>query len=40
MLDDPDIKDQFAIPYPLGTPLKIPAVNEDPGAYPATKPCS
>jgi hypothetical protein len=31
MLDDPDIKDQFAIPYPLGTPLKIPAVNEDPG---------
>ena len=31
---------QFAIPYPLGTPLKIPAVNEDPGAYPATKPCS
>src|ERR1700719_345361 len=31
LLDDPDIKDQFAIPYPLGTPLKIPAVNEDPG---------
>jgi len=31
MLDDADIKDQFAIPYPLGTALKIPAVNEDPG---------
>jgi D-alanyl-D-alanine carboxypeptidase-like protein len=31
MLDDPDIKDQFAIPYPLGTALKIPAVNADPG---------
>ena len=34
MLDDPDIKDQFAIPYPLGTALKIPAVNEDPGRIP------
>ena len=32
--DDPDIKDQFAIPYPLGTALKIPAVNEDPGRIP------
>ena len=31
LLFDPDIQDQFAIPYPLGTPLKIPAVNEDPG---------
>jgi hypothetical protein len=31
MLDNPDIKDQFAIPYPLGTVLKTPAVNEDPG---------
>jgi hypothetical protein len=31
MLDDPDIEDQFAFPYPLGTALKIPAVNEDPG---------
>ena len=31
LLDDPDIKDQFAIPYPLGPELKVPAVNEDPG---------
>jgi hypothetical protein len=31
LLSQPDIKDQFAIPYPLGSPLKIPAVNEDPG---------
>jgi hypothetical protein len=31
LLVDPDIKDQFAIPYPLGTPLKISA---------ATKSCS
>jgi hypothetical protein len=31
LLDDPDIKDQFQIPYRLGTALKIPAVNEDPG---------
>jgi len=32
LLDDPDIKDQFAIPYPLGTAsLKPPAANEDPG---------
>jgi hypothetical protein len=31
LLNRPDIKDQFAIPYPLGSPLKIPAVNEDPG---------
>jgi hypothetical protein len=31
MLDDPDILDQFAIPYPLGTELRTPALNEDPG---------
>jgi D-alanyl-D-alanine carboxypeptidase len=31
LLNHPDIKDQFAIPYPLGGPLKVPAVNEDPG---------
>jgi hypothetical protein len=32
LLDDPDIKDQFAIPYPLGiAAVKLPAVNEDPG---------
>ena len=31
MLDTPDIKDQFVIPYPLGAPTKTPAVNEDPG---------
>jgi hypothetical protein len=31
LLDDPDIKDQFAIPYRLGTALKAPSVNEDPG---------
>ena len=31
LLDNPDIKDQFAIPYPLGADLKVPAVNEDPG---------
>ena len=32
MLDDPDIKDQFAIPYPLGIAgVMPPAVNEDPG---------
>ena len=30
-LDFPDIKDQFAIPYPLGRELKVPALNEDPG---------
>lgn len=30
MLDEPDIDDQFAIPYPLGAP-KTPALNEDPG---------
>jgi hypothetical protein len=31
LLDFPDIKDQFAIPYPLGAELKVPALNEDPG---------
>src|SRR5882757_1762034 len=27
----PFIKDQLAIPYPLGGDLKVPALNEDPG---------
>ncbi|MBI4273370.1 MAG: M15 family metallopeptidase [Rhizobiales bacterium] len=31
LLNSPDIKDQFSIPYPLGTELKIPGENEDPG---------
>ncbi len=31
LLNHPDIKDQFTIPYPLGIELKRPAVNEDPG---------
>ena len=31
LIDEPDIKDQFAIPYPLGAELKAPALNEDPG---------
>jgi hypothetical protein len=31
LIDNPDIKDQFAIPYPLGAELKTPALNEDPG---------
>lgn len=31
LLDTPDIKDQFAIPYPLDSTFKIPAVNQDPG---------
>jgi hypothetical protein len=31
LLDEPDIDDQFAYPYPLGTTLKTPALNEDPG---------
>jgi D-alanyl-D-alanine carboxypeptidase-like protein len=31
LLDNPDLKDQFAIPYPLGIALKVPDVNEDPG---------
>jgi hypothetical protein len=29
----PDIKDQFALAYPLGTDIKIPARNEDPGRF-------
>jgi hypothetical protein len=31
LLDAPDIVDQFAIPYPLGSDLKAPALNADPG---------
>jgi hypothetical protein len=31
LLDKPDIKDQFAFPYPLGAKFKPPGVNEDPG---------
>ena len=31
LLEAPDIKDQFAIPYPLGIVLKTPQRNEDPG---------
>jgi hypothetical protein len=31
MLDHPDIKDQFAFPYPLGTNFEVPALNADPG---------
>jgi hypothetical protein len=31
LLNAPSILDQFAIPYPLGTKIKIPTVNEDPG---------
>jgi hypothetical protein len=31
LLDDPDIKDEFAFPYPLGAEVKAPGVNEDPG---------
>jgi hypothetical protein len=32
MLDQADIRDQFAIPYPLATtPLQAPATDEDPG---------
>jgi D-alanyl-D-alanine carboxypeptidase-like protein len=31
LLDAPDIKDQFAYPYPLGPDVKQPAENEDPG---------
>jgi D-alanyl-D-alanine carboxypeptidase len=31
LLDHPDIKDQFAFPYPLGIELKRPTDNEDPG---------
>jgi hypothetical protein len=31
LLNDPDIKDQLAIPCPLGGDLKVPVLNEDPG---------
>ena len=31
LLEAPDIKDQFAIPYPLGITLKKPQRDEDPG---------
>jgi hypothetical protein len=31
MLDSPDIRDQFAIPYPAGVALRPPGRNEDPG---------
>ena len=31
LLNAPDIKDQFAIPYPLGGKVKEPGPNEDPG---------
>src|SRR5215510_10261560 len=33
LLDAPDIRDQFAIPYTLGTPNAVPRVNEDPGRF-------
>jgi D-alanyl-D-alanine carboxypeptidase len=31
LLNSPDIKDQFAFPYPLGPDIKAPGLNEDPG---------
>jgi hypothetical protein len=31
LLNNPDIKDQFAIPYPLGAVTNPPGMNEDPG---------
>jgi hypothetical protein len=31
MLDAADLRDQFAIPYPLTAPFRKPAVDEDPG---------
>jgi hypothetical protein len=37
LLDSPDIKDQLAIPYPLGADLKVPTLNEDPGRIRAEK---
>jgi hypothetical protein len=33
ILKRPTIRDQFAIRYPLGTPARPPAVNEDPGRF-------
>src|SRR3981189_3414040 len=34
LLNEPDIKDQFAFPYRLGPQVKEPALNEDPGRIP------
>jgi hypothetical protein len=31
LLDEPDIKDQFKFPYPLGPEVEAPAINADPG---------
>ena len=31
LLNSPDIKDQFVYPYPLGSDVKPPGLNEDPG---------
>lgn len=31
LLDNPDLQDIFAFPYPVGTPFREPARNEDPG---------
>lgn len=31
LLENPDIRDQFRFPYPLGAEVKVPALNEDPG---------
>jgi D-alanyl-D-alanine carboxypeptidase len=31
LLNSPDIKDQFAFPYPLGAEFKPPGLNDDPG---------
>ena len=33
LLDRPSIRDQFALPYPVGTALRPPARNEDPGRF-------
>jgi hypothetical protein len=33
MLKRPTIRDQFAIPYPLGKPARVPNENEDPGRF-------
>jgi len=37
LLNNADIKDQLAIPYPLGGNPKVPALNEDPGRIRAEK---
>ena len=34
LLNNPDIKDQFAIPYPLGADIKVPAVERRPWPHP------